>query len=381
MRILHITWSADKAGMLAELVQEQKQDRGLELDVCFGIRENGIYADQIEQMGIHPKLLGMKSRYLPIQNIRGGLRLRQIIREGNYDIIHLQEAMIPFPFLAATARWPNVKVVLHNRGEFNFTETPFKRLGQRAKTIIYRQLVPGRIDKLICNSHFTVGKTPLPQIHLQKVEVLYNAIDLKKIRRILLEKEQLQKNVRREQGLAKDAFLVTTVARLVEFKRIDRFITGFAAAARSTGSKLTALIVGGGPLAEALKKKVLRAGLADRIRLVGHRFDAKEIIAASDLFVLPSAGEAFGIAALEAVALGVPTIIFGDAGGPLEFIIDGENGFIVKDELELGNKISVFSERRIFLNRSSIGSIRAWDISTYAKRIREIYGELMQPVS
>jgi glycosyltransferase involved in cell wall biosynthesis len=374
IKVLHVTWSADKAGMLTDLVSVQSRDPQLELDVCFGTRGKGIFAEQMERIGIRPRILGMGSRYSPMENLKGGLRLRRLIREGQYDIIHLQEAMIPCPFLAAVSS-SRAKIVIHNRGEFNVTETFRQRVGQALKRSAYRLLVPGRVGRIICNSRFTMGKTPLAPMPLSKVEVLYNAIDLAWIGRLSEEREELRRKLFREQKLAGDARIVTVVARLVEFKRIDRFVRAFSTAARENPC-LTALIVGDGPLRESLEQEVSLSGLAGRIRLLGHRPDAKEITAASDLFVLPSSGEAFGIAALEAIALRVPVVLFADAGGPLEFVREGVNGHIVANEAELSRWIIESGGRTTTLNPPGDEEI-VHDIGGYARRIREIYEELL----
>jgi glycosyltransferase involved in cell wall biosynthesis len=55
-----------------------------------------------------------------------------------------------------------------------------------------------------------------------------------------------------------------------------------------------------------------------------------------DVFCLPSTGlESFGNAAVEAMAVGLPTVVFADGGGLVEHIDDGETGFVVSDQQEL----------------------------------------------
>jgi len=377
IRVLHLTWSADAAGMLADLVCAQSHDQGLELDVCFGTRGKGIFAEQMERVGIRPLFIGMGSRYSPMENIKGGRRLRRIIQEGNYDIIHLQEAMLPFPFLSAVRTSPRARIVLHNRGEFHRTETFLQRIGQEVKKKVYRLLVPDNVDRLICNSRYAVGRTPhSPAKHPAKIEILYNAIDLAEIERIRSQKEELRSRIRREQGLPADAFLVTVVARLVAVKRIDRFIDAFGNALFSEPG-LTALLVGNGPLYEKLAGRISKSGLQERVRLLGHRRDAKSITAASDLFVLPSTGESFGIAALEAIALEVPVAVFSDAGGPLEFIVDGKNGYVVSDKAALAKCIVACKQKPPAFSPLGTEFNNFGDINNYARRIREIYDELL----
>lgn len=69
-------------------------------------------------------------------------------------------------------------------------------------------------------------------------------------------------------------------------------------------------------------------GLTDTVRFLGYRDDVPALLRGSDLFVLPSLWEPFGIAAVEAMALGVPVVACASGGVP-EIITDGENGVLV----------------------------------------------------
>ena len=68
-------------------------------------------------------------------------------------------------------------------------------------------------------------------------------------------------------------------------------------------------------------------GLRDRIHLLGTRADVWPLLACADVFLLPSAEESFGLAALEALACGVPAVT-SDAGGLPELIENGRSGYV-----------------------------------------------------
>jgi glycosyltransferase involved in cell wall biosynthesis len=193
-------------------------------------------------------------------------------------------------------------------------------------------------------------------------------------------KEDLRKKIRYEIGLKDNAFIVSVVARLVGVKKIDRFIKPFAKVCQKK-SNIFALIVGDGTQRMILKNIAINTGAADRIFFLGHREDAKEIIAGSDLFVLPSSGEAFGIAALEALSLNVPTIVFDDVGGPKEFIKEGKNGFIVSNESDLANRILKIADNGCNLEGLENGEMiikRDYDIKDYVNKIKTIYLDLLR---
>ena len=89
-------------------------------------------------------------------------------------------------------------------------------------------------------------------------------------------------------------------------------------------------IVGEGPYEHHLRRLAAELGISDRVAFVGstsHR-DAMRRLRQSDVFVLPSTYEAFGVAHLEAMATGCVTIGT-DGQGPAEFIEDGKTGFLV----------------------------------------------------
>lgn len=87
------------------------------------------------------------------------------------------------------------------------------------------------------------------------------------------------------------------------------------------------VLIGDGPELPALWAEAGRLDLRDRIRLLGTRVDVWPLLACADVFLLPSAEESFGLAALEALASGVPAVT-SDAGGLPELIENGKSGYV-----------------------------------------------------
>jgi phosphatidylinositol alpha-1,6-mannosyltransferase len=132
-----------------------------------------------------------------------------------------------------------------------------------------------------------------------------------------------------------DEVVVLTVARLDAregYKGHDRVITESAKQIRS-GRRLTYLIAGVGgdrPRLEALAREL---GIAPHIRFLGKvpGPDLPGLYEAADLFALPSTGEGFGIAFLEAMACGTPAIGLAVGGAP-DALGDGELGYCVSPD-------------------------------------------------
>ena len=88
------------------------------------------------------------------------------------------------------------------------------------------------------------------------------------------------------------------------------------------------LLIGDGPEMPSVLSEVERLHLHDRVQLVGNQIDVQTLLAPCDVFLLPSAEESFGLAALEAMACGVP-VVTSDAGGLAELVENGQGGYAV----------------------------------------------------
>ena len=89
----------------------------------------------------------------------------------------------------------------------------------------------------------------------------------------------------------------------------------------------TLLMAGDGPLLWAVAAQVAARGLAGRVRLLGHRADLPDLMAAADVLVLPSHFEGLPLVALEAMAAGLP-VIATDAPGAAELLEHGRSGWL-----------------------------------------------------
>lgn len=88
------------------------------------------------------------------------------------------------------------------------------------------------------------------------------------------------------------------------------------------------VLAGGGPLAEALAARVRSRGVADRVRFLGECRNVPDVLADTDLFVLPSRSEALPNAVIEAMAAGLP-VVASDVGGIPELVTQGVTGLLV----------------------------------------------------
>lgn len=129
--------------------------------------------------------------------------------------------------------------------------------------------------------------------------------------------------VRRQLGLAADAVVAIAVGRLARPKAIDLLLRAMA----RTGRELIALIAGDGPERTALEATARALGLGERARFLGRREDMPRLLAAADLYVAPTRREGLSLAALEAMAAGLPLIV-SDLPEFREIVENGVNGLV-----------------------------------------------------
>ncbi len=90
----------------------------------------------------------------------------------------------------------------------------------------------------------------------------------------------------------------------------------------------TLLLVGDGPESGAAMTLAQKLGIGERVRFMGNQQRVENLFSCADVFLLPSYYESFGLAALEAMACGVP-VVAADVGGVSEVIENGVNGYLV----------------------------------------------------
>ena len=119
--------------------------------------------------------------------------------------------------------------------------------------------------------------------------------------------------------------IVMHISNFRPVKRVEDVVEIFARVLGEVSSRL--VLVGDGPDLPRARLKVEELGIRDRVMFLGEYTPVQELLSCSDLFLLPSQSESFGLAALEAMACGSP-VVASRVGGLPEVIIDGETGYL-----------------------------------------------------
>ena len=184
----------------------------------------------------------------------------------------------------------------------------------------------------------------------------------------------------RRAGLAPaDHKVITHVSNFREVKRVKDVVRVFARIQRAMPATL--LMVGDGPERPEAEKEAEELGVTESVRFLGRLDQVVTLLQATDLFVLPSQTESFGLAALEAMACGAP-VVASRAGGLPEVIDDGVSGI-----LEPVGSVEAMGRRAIELLRdpgryaamraAAIAKAQTFSSDTVVPQYEALYQEVM----
>ena len=179
-------------------------------------------------------------------------------------------------------------------------------------------------DHLVAVSEF-VARTLVDGGHRRdRVHVVLNAIDVD-----AWTPGAGRDGVREELSIGPATTVVTTVCRLFPEKGPGDLIEAVAEL-RTTTPDVGLLVVGQAldpSYVVELERLTERLGMTDVVRFLGRRSDVPAVMAAAEIFAMPSHDEPFGLVFLEAMAMGLPVVALAD-GGTLEVVEDGKSGLL-----------------------------------------------------
>jgi L-malate glycosyltransferase len=154
--------------------------------------------------------------------------------------------------------------------------------------------------------------------------------------------------------------LVIHVSNFRAVKRVDVALEVFRLIRRHVRARF--VLVGDGPERADIERRVREYGLADEVSFVGEQQDLVAHLSVADLFLLPSAQESFGLAALEAMACEVP-VVASNVGGLPEIIEDGVTGFACDPDDVAGmaeRSVALLTDRALYASiaRSAVEMVR-----------------------
>jgi N-acetyl-alpha-D-glucosaminyl L-malate synthase BshA len=209
-------------------------------------------------------------------------------------------------------------------------------------------------------THFDIEK---------EIHVIPNFIELNKIRNESLISCQRSVMAKKEERI------VTHISNFRKVKRIPDVVKIFYKIQKQIPAKL--MMVGDGPEKELAEKMCRDLGIQDKVIFFGNSNEIDQILSFSDLFLLPSETESFGLAALEAMAWSVP-VISSNSGGLPEVNFVGDSGYLsnVGDIDEMAaNALKILSNNETLatFKENALAVAKQFDIKNILPLYEELY--------
>ncbi|MEM1502011.1 N-acetyl-alpha-D-glucosaminyl L-malate synthase BshA [Domibacillus sp. 8LH] len=252
----------------------------------------------------------------PPYDIALASKMAEVIEREKLDILHVHYA-IPHAVCAILGKQmakSNVKIVTTLHG------TDITVLGTDSALAPAIKFGIEQSDAVTAVSHSLVKQTKEMIAPDKHIETVYNFIDERVYRPV-----ETARHLRKEFGIKDEEKVVIHVSNFRAVKRVTDVIKVFANIAEQMPAKL--LLVGDGPEMTVVCRLAESLGLEGQVLYLGKQNNLAELYTISDVKLLLSEKESFGLVALEAMACGVPCIGT-NAGGIPEVIEDGENGFV-----------------------------------------------------
>lgn len=311
----------------------------------------------VREVLAHPQLhatipLDIAARFSLARDLLAARRLARVLPQFA-DVVHAH---------GARAAW--IAALAHRHRPFPLVFTAHNLIGRNLPARLGIPFISFHCTRILAVSPSVADSLAACGIPRSKIQIIPNGIDL-----AYFDPSGLDRSTARQSlGVPENAFVIAAAARLSREKGVDTLLQ---AAGQRTG--MTFLIAGDGPL-----KSTLARHLPPNAKLLGRQNDIRPLLAAAEVFVVPSRREGQGISALEAMAAGVP-LIATRVGGLADMLADGETALLVPpdDSAALSAALSRLQSdtrlrQKLVANAAAVVRER-YDLKTMLASVTEVY--------
>ena len=330
-------------------------------------------AEVREDLGKYARihLLHLKRSPMAVSNIRGYGEIKQIIRNGHYDLIWTNEPVmgVATRLAARKARKQGTKVMYMVHGFHFYKGAPLLNW-----LIFYpiERLMASKADCICTINREDYARAQ--KMHMPKAAYIHGVgIDTER-----LKEGENRTDLRKELGLPQNAFLVLSVGELNENKNQQVIIQ---AVAQLNDPQVHYILCGKGDRLKELQELVEELHISEQVHFLGYRKDIAEICRQCDLFALPSRREGLPFAAMEAMYCGLPLVNSG-IRGLTDITEDGSSGYIcgtddVQQYADSIRKLKNNPDARMRMGERNRKTVEAFTIGQTKREILQLIRELL----
>lgn len=308
------------------------------------------------------------------KSMRATFRMTKLLSTLPLDIVHLHGQFAGF-FGGMAARLAQARRVIYT-AHFPSFMTDWD-LYRRVRNDIAERVTCRCADQLVCVS--SIDREEYIRRRLvsgNRTVTIHNGVDLSQF-----EREFDTATLRQRLGLSPDVAIVGYVGRLADQKGVE-YLMRATPTVLAQAPNTHVLIVGDGPLRPQLEAVARQLGLTNHVTFTGVRRDIEALMAITQMVVVPSLFEPFGIVALEAMAAGKPVVASG-VDGLTKLVVHGWTGFLVPpaDTSMLANAIiTLLTQAELRSTMGQAGRARAREHFSLAKMYQsyeQVYSGLL----
>ena len=336
--------------------------------VAYILGEQDALAPAMQRAGV--PVYGLRAR--SSADLRWLWRLRKLLVKGRFDLVHSH-----LPYAASFARVVAATIAARRRPVLVYTEHSLWNRAAVLTRVLNRLTVSADRGLFVVSP---AAREALPRRLRAEARVVVHGVDLSQSRPLVERRAELRNELVAELGLRDDDVIVLSVSNFRAEKGHDVLVDAAGRVARA-GLPVRFLLVGWGPLEEQVRSAVRAGGLQGSVTLLGRRDDTLRLMAASDVFVLPSRQEGMPVALMEALSVGLP-VVATRIGGVGDIVTDHVEGLLVEvgapDQLaDAIGALATDPALRDGLRSGALARAGQLDITAASRQIEARYVELL----
>jgi len=335
LKVLHILYEIKFSGaeVMLNLASDYLQKKGISLYALNTSNKLGDYADVMQKSGY-------QIFHIPISNrLKFIIHFYSFLKKEKFDVVHIHPEKYKL-LIALIAKLASVGII---------TTTVHSVFGGLFKGAKLRNF---KIKRWIARNILGVTFIAIsPSVKEIEEEILSNPTELvpnwtDETKFFPAKSEEEKQMLRKELGIHENSLVIISVGSCIPIKNQKDIIT-CTHQLISKNYNIIYLLVGDGPLRQSYEEYAKQLGIEQYVRFVGQSNKVRDLLIASDVFVMTSKYEGLGNSLLEALYCGLPAIVY-NVYGLRDLVEDSKNGFVIETNPDmLADKLEILYNNEI----------------------------------